>query len=94
MRGALLVSGLALLTVMSPAVAMIPQRPLSRASVVLQNGLSNATILIVRHAEKPSHATDLSPAGQMRAEVYAQYFRHFELEGPPSPYRCARRRGG
>jgi hypothetical protein len=83
MRGALLVSGLALLTVMSPAVAMIPQRPLSSASVVLQNGLSNATILIVRHAEKPSHATDLSPAGQMRAEVYAQYFRHFELDGRP-----------
>jgi hypothetical protein len=83
MRVVLMACGLALLPMMSPAGAMTPQRHLSWASVVPETGLSNATILIVRHAEKPLHASGLSPAGQMRAELYAQYFQQFELDGRP-----------
>ncbi|HEX3982229.1 MAG TPA: hypothetical protein VHX12_00910 [Acidisoma sp.] len=48
------------------------------------NGLSDATILIVRHAEKPADGTGLSPAGEMRAQVYANYFQDFSMSGMPA----------
>jgi len=34
----------------------------------------NATIYMVRHAEKPASGTGLSPAGQQRADAYVKYF--------------------
>jgi len=34
----------------------------------------NATIYMVRHAEKPDTGTGLSPAGQQRADAYVKYF--------------------
>jgi hypothetical protein len=83
MRVVLTACGLALFSMMAPAGAMTPQRHLSWVSVVPHAGLSNATILIMRHAEKPLHASGLSPAGQMLAQVYAQYFQQFELNGRP-----------
>lgn len=36
--------------------------------------LSGATVLIIRHAEKPSFGSGLSPEGQARAEAYVKYF--------------------
>jgi hypothetical protein len=66
---------------MSPAMALSPQQPASRTYVGAQTGLDDATILIVRHAEKPFGATSLSPAGEMRAQMYANYFQHFKLDG-------------
>jgi len=46
-------------------------------------GLANATLLIVRHAEKPDDGNGLTPAGERRAKAYADYFKHFEFDGVP-----------
>ena len=45
--------------------------------------MSNAVILVIRHAEKPAHGSDLTPGGQARAEAYAGYFKNFALDGQP-----------
>jgi hypothetical protein len=42
-------------------------------------GLSNATVLIVRHAEEAQAGPGLSSAGEARASAYAHYFRPFVL---------------
>ena len=42
-------------------------------------GLVNATVLIVRHAEKAETGPGLSPAGEVRARAYGRYFRPFSL---------------
>ena len=44
-------------------------------------GYAGATILIVRHAEKPESGAGLTPAGERRAKAYADYFRRFEVDG-------------
>jgi hypothetical protein len=46
-------------------------------------GLSNARIIVVRHAEKASHGTGLSAAGKTRAEIYAAYFLTLKVNGRP-----------
>ena len=38
--------------------------------------LSGATILIIRHAEKPPFGSGLSAEGQARAEAYVKYFKN------------------
>lgn len=38
------------------------------------DGLEGATLLLVRHAEKPASGPDLSPAGEERAQEYVKYF--------------------
>jgi hypothetical protein len=40
-------------------------------------GPSNATVLIIRHAEKPASGDGLTPAGEARANTYAKYFEPF-----------------
>jgi hypothetical protein len=45
------------------------------------NPLSDATILIIRHAEKPAAGLGLDPEGQARAEAYVRYFQNFRV-GP------------
>ncbi|MHC1481415.1 histidine phosphatase family protein [Frateuria aurantia] len=37
-------------------------------------GLAGATIMIIRHGEKPPHGVDLAKQGQQRAQAYAMYF--------------------
>ncbi|MEP6563981.1 MAG: flagellar basal body-associated protein FliL [Mesorhizobium sp.] len=44
-------------------------------------GLADATVLIIRHAEKPDSGTGLSPAGEARAQAYVRYFQHLTLNG-------------
>ena len=44
-------------------------------------GLSNVTVLIVRHAEKPDEGPLLSPKGEQRAAAYANYFDPLLLNG-------------
>jgi len=39
--------------------------------------LSDATILIIRHAEKPPNGSGLDADGQARAEAYVRYFQNF-----------------
>jgi len=46
-------------------------------------GLSNARIIIVRHAEKISVSKGLSAAGKIRAEAYAAYFLTLKVNGRP-----------
>jgi hypothetical protein len=47
------------------------------------SGLADATILIVRHAEKPDTGPGLTPQGQQRAEAYVQYFKTFNIDSKP-----------
>jgi hypothetical protein len=49
------------------------------------NYLSNNTVLIVRHAEKPESGTGLTPVGEARAQLYAKYFEPFEEQGLSIP---------
>ncbi len=44
-------------------------------------GLSNTTILIVRHAEKPVSGTGLAPDGEQRAQAYVKYFSNLTVDG-------------
>jgi hypothetical protein len=83
MRIALAACCVTLAGMMLPASATsleLVQRP---AYALGQDGLSDATILIVRHAEKPASGPELSAAGAVRADAYAQYFEHFTLDGQP-----------
>lgn len=85
MRIPLTACGIALMAMVSPAAAITPNLPQNNDAVLpARNGLSNATILIVRHAEKPAQGTGLSPAGVMRADVYARYFQRFDLADRPA----------
>ena len=43
--------------------------------------LANSNILLIRHAEKPDEGSNLSPAGQARADAYVEYFRNLDLGG-------------
>jgi hypothetical protein len=45
------------------------------------NHLANATVLVIRHAEKPASGSRLSPDGVLRAQKYAHYFHPFVAEG-------------
>jgi len=47
------------------------------------NGLKNATVLVIRHAEKPEAGRGLAPAGEQRAQAYVNYFQHFQASGEP-----------
>ncbi len=43
------------------------------------HGLKNATVLIIRHAEKPEGGPNLSAIGDQRAQAYVNYFQHFQV---------------
>jgi hypothetical protein len=47
------------------------------------SALTNAVILIIRHAEKPDTGHDLSAAGDARARAYVNYFENFTTDGQP-----------
>ena len=47
------------------------------------DGLKNAVILVIRHAEKPDSGDGLSPAGQERAKAYVDYFKNFTVDSKP-----------
>lgn len=85
MRFALTACGLALATLVTPAISSASAPRLLKSDIVMpaSNGLSDATILIVRHGEKTGFGTGLSAAGSMRAQVYADYFSHFSMNGEP-----------
>ena len=54
--------------------------PLSRAQQP-QTQLANATVLIIRHAEKPTSGSSLTPEGFARAQKYAHFFLPFHVDG-------------
>ncbi|MDB6112582.1 MAG: flagellar basal body-associated protein FliL [Pedosphaera sp.] len=70
--------GCALLALALLTAAFEKPRPQERSS-----GLKDATILIIRHAEKPDSGTDLTPVGQQRAKAYVQYFKTFTIDSKP-----------
>ena len=41
--------------------------------------LANSTILMIRHAEKPTCGTGLLVAGQERAQAYSIYFQNYMI---------------
>jgi len=45
--------------------------------------LKNATVLIIRHAEKPAAGKHLSPAGVSRAQAYVSYFKSLTVNSHP-----------
>ena len=45
-----------------------------------QDGLKNAVVLIIRHAEDADTGDGLSPRGQQRAEAYKDYFVNFTVD--------------
>jgi hypothetical protein len=49
------------------------------------NHLANATVLVIRHAEKPDESASLNPDGVARAEKYARYFHPFVIDGMTIP---------
>jgi len=70
--GLLLLAGILLVTASS--------KPHHRKSEI---PLQDATILIIRHAEKPAFGPELSPDGERRAEAYAHYFTNFTVDSQP-----------
>jgi hypothetical protein len=62
----------------------VPADPATRTTATPDhNPLADATILIIRHAEKPTAGPGLSPEGQARAEAYVRYFQHFRVGSQP-----------
>lgn len=45
------------------------------------SGLRNATVLIIRHAEKPDAGSLLNARGEQRAAAYVDYFNPLKLDG-------------
>ena len=45
--------------------------------------LKNATVLIIRHAEKPEIGRHLAPAGVRRAQAYPGFFKSFTIDSHP-----------
>ena len=45
--------------------------------------LKNATVLIIRHAEKPETGKHLSPAGVRRTQAYVGYFKSLRIDSHP-----------
>ena len=52
------------------------------------NGLRDAVVLVIRHAEKPESGEALSPAGEARAKAYVAYFKNFAVDGKATMPTC------
>jgi hypothetical protein len=76
MKFSLLFSGLLALAIPTA----IPSEPPHAGNV---SALTNAVILVIRHAEKPDDGYGLSAAGEARANAYINYFNYFKIDGQP-----------
>jgi hypothetical protein len=56
------------------------ESPPGEPGAQVQSSLRDATILIIRHAEKPEIGTGLSSEGKARAEAYVKYFQSFNVK--------------
>ena len=66
---------------MAASVFLVVSAPYSPAESAPK--LTNATVMIIRHAEKPEAGSDLSPAGLARARAYVGYFQSLTLDSHP-----------
>jgi hypothetical protein len=57
----------------------------SSAHAAATSPLANEVILIIRHAEKMPDGPGFTPAGQNRANLYADYFKNFRINGVIRP---------
>jgi len=64
------------------AVGLIAASP-AKSADSKASALKDATILVIRHAEKPAEGFELSPEGKKRAEAYISYFKNYQVEGKP-----------
>lgn len=82
------------MTVPLPLGCMIKSRSLITAVIFLvvavdygqaktTSQLKNATVLIIRHAEKPEAGKHLAPAGVRRAQAYPGFFKSFTIDSHP-----------
>ncbi|MBE1160557.1 flagellar basal body-associated protein FliL [Dyella sp. 7MK23] len=62
---------------------IVPSLALAKHDHGSGDGLADATVLIIRHAEKPADGAGLTPEGEARARAYVGYFEHFSLNGAP-----------
>ena len=46
-------------------------------------GPKDATVLLIRHAEKSLDTKELTPAGEARAKAYVAYFQNYQVQGKP-----------
>jgi hypothetical protein len=83
MYRSLLAFGLAYALGAAPPPAKAAQLASVESAPAAIGGLSGARIFIVRHAEKNGMSDGLSPAGKMRADVYAAYFETLKVKGHP-----------
>lgn len=72
-----------MLALASCADSSSSQASSSGSATVEEKPLSNVTILIIRHAEKPDNGPGLSSAGEARATAYVRYFRDLRLDSGP-----------
>ena len=61
----------------SAFVLPVTYAPAQTPAPATQDFLANNTVLIIRHAEKPLVGSELTPAGQARAQAYIRYFEPF-----------------
>jgi hypothetical protein len=55
----------------------------AESAVPEDNPMSDVTILIIRHAEKPEFGKSLSREGELRAQAYVHYFEKFRVGSQP-----------
>jgi hypothetical protein len=58
-------------------------QPIEYGQSQTNSNLKNATVLIIRHAEKPERGKHLSAAGVRRAQAYVSYFKSLRIESRP-----------
>ena len=74
MKFTLLFCGLLVVAMPSAIFAELPPDEKS-------NAVTNAVILVIRHAEKPAKGDGLAPAGKARAKAYVNYFKNYTVDG-------------
>jgi hypothetical protein len=57
--------------------------PAAAVSVPGENSMSDATVLVIRHAEKPDNGSGLSREGEARAQAYVRYFQNYRVKSEP-----------
>ena len=62
---------------------LVGDLPGQQTSSIPESHLSDVTIFIIRHAEKPDFGSGLTPEGEARAQAYVHYFEKFRLDSRP-----------